>query len=362
MVFNENNIVDIHTCFWRRNRKSRISGIYKITSISGNIYIGCSKDIENRFSFYKNMDCKYQTRLFRSLSKYGLSEHVFEILKIIDHTDLSHVELRKILNSEEAEYINLYNSFSDYNDYGLNLTKGGDSIELSKESRMKISNSRKGIKMSDELKEKLRLINTGRKHTDEAKELIRQHSLNRSEESRLKISLFHMGNKHNLGKKASDEARKNMSEAQKGRKHTDESKNKMSEVQKGRKHTEDTKMKISKSKKGVKNPTSGEKISIALKGRPAHNKGIPMSEEQKIKISNSNKGRVVTEETRSKISKSNKGRRSSQEQIEKQRLSMIGNTAWNKGKKSSEEAKFNQSISMKKYYERVNQEKLTMIF
>ena len=46
-------------------------GIYKITSPSGKIYIGQSKDIEKRFKAYKNLKCKGQPYIYRSLLKYG---------------------------------------------------------------------------------------------------------------------------------------------------------------------------------------------------------------------------------------------------------------------------------------------------
>tara|TARA_R110000803_G_C11817563_1_gene301525 strand:- start:48 stop:536 length:489 start_codon:yes stop_codon:yes gene_type:complete len=54
-------------------------------------------------------------------------------------------------------------------------------------------------------------------------------------------------------------------------------------------HSEETKLKISKSKEGRKRPPmteeQKEKISIAMKGKPAHNKGSKMSEETKLKMS-----------------------------------------------------------------------------
>lgn len=284
MIFENNKMIDVSKCFWRKNRENPISCIYKITSSLGRIYIGCSKDVENRFSYYKNLDCKGQTRLFHSLNKHGLNNHTFEILKIINSQELNKDELIDLLKKEEIEYIEKYNSFADDNVNGLNLTRGGEITELSNESKIKIGNAHRGRKMPNLLKEKLRLINTGRKHTEKSKKLIRESSLNRSIESRKKISEFHKGNKYNLGKKASDEARKNMSNAHKGRKHTEESKNKMKLAFKGRIISEETRDKIRKSLIGKKN-NWGHKISASMKGMIAHNKGLPMSEEQKLKQS-----------------------------------------------------------------------------
>ena len=55
-------------------------GIYKITNPSGKIYIGQSVNIDNRISSYKNLKCKNQTKLYRSLLKYTFENHIFEIL------------------------------------------------------------------------------------------------------------------------------------------------------------------------------------------------------------------------------------------------------------------------------------------
>lgn len=44
----------------------KITGIYKITSPSGRIYIGSSKNIRRRFYSYKNLHCKDQPKLYNS--------------------------------------------------------------------------------------------------------------------------------------------------------------------------------------------------------------------------------------------------------------------------------------------------------
>ena len=45
-----------------------------------------------------------------------------------------------------------------------------------------------------------------------------------------------------------------------------------------------------------------------VKGRETHNKGVPQTEEVKIKISNTLKGRIITEEHRLKLSIKAKGK------------------------------------------------------
>lgn len=64
-------------------------GIYKLTSPSGKIYIGQSKDIKERYLTYQYGKCKGQPRLKHSLNKYGLKNHKFEIVEICAYSDLN---------------------------------------------------------------------------------------------------------------------------------------------------------------------------------------------------------------------------------------------------------------------------------
>jgi hypothetical protein len=96
-----------------------------------------------------------------------------------------------------------------------------------------------------------------------------------TEESNKKISDFHKD------KPKSDEHKLNLSKSQKGKPKVN-SKN----------QTPEYRALMSKLKSGVNNPMYGKgctperaaNISAANKGKPAHNKGVPMSEEQKAKI------------------------------------------------------------------------------
>jgi 5-methylcytosine-specific restriction endonuclease McrA len=71
----------------------------------------------------------------------------------------------------------------------------------------------------------------------------------------------------------------------------------------GRKHTDEEK----------------RKISERMKGKPAHNKGKPMSQEQKDKVSKALTGKKLSVTTRKKLSDSQKGRIFTQEDREKNR-------------------------------------------
>lgn len=56
-------------------------GIYKITSPSGKVYIGSAFNINKRWNVYKGLHCKQQPKLYNSLIKYGIKNHIFEIVE-----------------------------------------------------------------------------------------------------------------------------------------------------------------------------------------------------------------------------------------------------------------------------------------
>lgn len=59
----------------------KIIGIYKITSPTNRIYIGQSINILKRWNEYKNGYTKKQPKLHRSIQKYGVESHQFEIIE-----------------------------------------------------------------------------------------------------------------------------------------------------------------------------------------------------------------------------------------------------------------------------------------
>ena len=89
-----------------------------------------------------------------------------------------------------------------------------------------------------------------------------------------------------------------------------------------------------------------KKLSKAHKGKPAYNKGVPMSEEQKKKISKANKGKHHSEEQKKKISEALIGEKNpfygrlhSEESKNKISKANKGKPAYNKGIPMSEEQK-----------------------
>lgn len=110
---------------------------------------------------------------------------------------------------------------------------------------------------------------------------------------------------------------------------------------------------VAKMRALVRSEEHKRNISLSKKGK----KGVPHTEEWKIKMRNINLGRkhtqetrdkmlgrITTQETRDKISIANKGKIRTEEMVAK----LLGRPAWNKGKKFSAETRLKMSISAKK--------------
>jgi group I intron endonuclease len=151
-----------------------ICGIYKYTSPSGKIYIGSSKNINKRIVHYKSESCKNQTKLYNSFKKYGYENHKFEIIEECLFEDLY---------LKERYYGELFNVL---NNNGLNLILpkiGENKIGISEETRLKMSESKKGDKNifygkkhSEETKEKISNSHKGKKHTEEHRRKVSENN------------------------------------------------------------------------------------------------------------------------------------------------------------------------------------------
>ena len=196
-------------------------GIYKITSPSGKIYIGQSVEISRRKSYYKNLKCNRQPKIYSSLKKYGWDKHKFEVLCECK---------REELNDLEVYYIELYQSFNS--EFGLNLQAGGNVKTQSEETKLKISMANKGRPITEENKRKIGEANRNRIVSEETKEKHRNRMLGKplSESHKKaaiegrkrwvdnggKIDMFGEKNPF-FGKKHTDETRKHLSEIAKKR-------------------------------------------------------------------------------------------------------------------------------------------------
>jgi group I intron endonuclease len=161
-------------------------GIYKITSPSGKVYIGQSIDIEKRWKTYKSGFSKGQIKLHNSFVKYGIDNHVFQILEEC---------LVESLNNKERYWQDFYNCIG-HEGLNLKLTNSSDkSGSFSNELKLKLSNSSKGKKMSEESKIKMRNSNLGKKLSEETKKKIGEKikGSKHSEETKNKISQGRFG-------------------------------------------------------------------------------------------------------------------------------------------------------------------------
>lgn len=68
----------------------KVCGIYKITSPTGKIYIGQSRNLSSRRNSYRNgRGYKYQPRVKHSVEKYGWDEHTFEIIEKCEFEEMN---------------------------------------------------------------------------------------------------------------------------------------------------------------------------------------------------------------------------------------------------------------------------------
>ena len=135
-------------------------GIYKITSPSGKIYIGQSIDIKYRFSYYYRCECKNQIRLYNSFLKYGVKNHIFEI---IEECEVDLLNKRELFWQKHYETIN---------EKGLNCfytTDENGYREISEKTKLKMSNAQKGRKHSKETRLKISESNKGKIMSEESK-------------------------------------------------------------------------------------------------------------------------------------------------------------------------------------------------
>jgi group I intron endonuclease len=167
-------------------------GIYKITSLSGRVYIGQSTDIEYRFNSYKKLRCKSQKRLYASFNFYGIEAHTFEVIEECD------IEL---LNERERYWQEYYNVLNK----GLNCrltTSINKSGKMSQDTRIKMKDNHWSKKEGYESPRK------GKKHSEESKKKMSEAQKNKYENGYIC---------HNKGRKHTEETKRKNSEAQKNK-------------------------------------------------------------------------------------------------------------------------------------------------
>lgn len=258
-------------------------GIYKIINlINGKVYIGQAKNVKERFSEHRQdlrKNKHINKHLQHSWNKYSENNFKFEVIEECEEDRLT---------EREQYWIDYYGGLNSTNNY--NQKDAGSSGTFSLEVRQKMSERLKGCEpwnkglkgcFSEETLQKMR----NKKLSDETKEKIRQST---------------------IGKIISIETRKKLSKAHKGKPKTPFSEKHLENLSIA--HLGQTAW-----NKGIKNKYIWVKKDNICKhilldelekylqegyerGRivnwEAWNKGIPMSEETKKKLSTSLKGRT----------------------------------------------------------------------
>lgn len=202
-------------------KNEKVWKLYKYTCLpNGLIYFGItSQSLKSRWHYGQGY--KNNPHLHNAIQKYGEENFLKEI--IIDGLSLEEASVK------EQEYIAKYNT-TDRN-IGFNISIGGEATMLghpvSKETRQKIANTLTGRKMSEKTKRKMAKI----------------------------------------GKELYENKREKLLKANTGRPCTQETREKISKGNKGKKRTPEQKARLSEAKKG----------SIPV------NKGVPMTEERRLK-------------------------------------------------------------------------------
>lgn len=213
-------------------------GIYKITSPSGKVYVGQSVDVQERFAQYRGGHCKNQPKIFRSLNKYGIDNHTFEIIEEC---------LEVQLNDKEIHWIAYYNSVNE----GLNCQHGGLNGRHSEETKKKMSewqmgikkkpesikksaNGHRGMKFTDDALKRMSEAQKGRTHSDETKKKMSENAAARSRKGKTFEEIYGVDKANDLKNRIS----KSSSKSLKGRQFSDEHKEKLGKIRRGKTYVE----------------------------------------------------------------------------------------------------------------------------
>jgi hypothetical protein len=203
-----------------------MTGIYRIISPSGKVYIGQTRDHVTRFRNYKNIRCFSQRILYNSFLKYGSKAHLIELVYELPN-DVS----QEVLNNYEVFY---WQQYKNCNFEMMNIKEPGSNGSHSEETKKKISLKNKGYKFTEQQLKNLSVARKGVKLSEE-------HKKNLSEGLKKAHS---EGKKFFHGKKHKKEFSELMKKIHKGKKNSPETLLKMSESAKKRGISEETKAKM----------------------------------------------------------------------------------------------------------------------
>lgn len=171
-------------------------------------------DVNDRWNKYKRLQCKRQPKLYNALKKYGWNNFLAEV---IDTTPQNQEQLDEL----EIFYTTKFDSMNN----GYNCDPGGRGGKKSDETKMKMSEARKGSKNPMFGKMGKLNPNFGKLRSEETKRKIADSKMNKilSDESKLKISMALSG------RKLTTEIREKISKSKIGHNVSNESKQKISE-------------------------------------------------------------------------------------------------------------------------------------
>lgn len=229
-----------------------MTGIYKITSPLGRVYIGQSRDINRRWIQHRSEKRPSHEKypIVFSLVKYGAKRHSFEVIHELP-VDI----LQRDLDSHEQLYIDLYR---DSGHSILNVREAGSVGSHSEETKKLLSLKGKARVKSKEHLEKIinkNILRTGYKMSKTTKDKIRVRALKRGMPT---IGFT-------------------------GRNHTEESRKKISIAGLKRRDSEETKIKksIAAKKRPPKSAETCLKISLSKIGKPLSSESIAKRESTK---------------------------------------------------------------------------------
>lgn|SRR5216684_260486 len=300
------------------------SGIYKITCTANKrIYIGSAVNLRERkrahFSALRHNRHGNQ-HLQRAWNKYGEQAFTFEVLEQV---------LPIALTAREQYWLNKLKPFDRK---GFNIAREAGStlgVEMSPETRAKISQANLGYKHTPESSERKRQAMLGNKHGI-GKNLGNKHALGHSHpqtpETREKIRQGHLGKKNtlehnekvrqaNLGKKLSPEHRAKIGQAHLGSKRSLETRERIRQGNLNRSPEARAKAIEASRQANLGRKHTPEQIE---KNRQAQLNRSPESNE---KFSQVNLGRKHTTEARANMGRSHLGYKHTPEAIERMRQS-----------------------------------------
>jgi len=271
--------------------------IYMHTSPNGKSYIGQTCNLAKRNSGHQQKTgCR---ALYAAIQKYGWEN--------FEHKTLAAGLTLEQANEMEAALISEHNTMSPN---GYNLRTGGANSFHSDETKKRQREVKLGTKHTPEAIAKISRASKMQSAESRAKAVAKRTGLKRSEESKLRMSAAMTGLKRSAEGCANIraakqnmpmETRAKISASRMGIKMHEETRKKLLAANTGRRQTDESRAKISAALKGkIVSQETRQRQSDSTKGRVAHNKGIPMSDAQKKKVSLAKSN--PSQETRLRIS------------------------------------------------------------